>query len=294
MPLYTDARLYAEAGIPTIAYGAGPRSFLEANGHRADERLRLSDLDAATSIVALSLADILAAMTYPRDMVGYGRNPPDPQMAGRRARRRAVRHQLRGGRREQHPARRRRLGGVPVGDRRRAALAGPAPHEHGIDLRIRLARRLLAALARVHRRATSRSRSTASRPRIARNPEAVAAMREAEWEIASHGLKWIDYRDFSQGRRARAHARGDPHPHRGDGRAAARLVHGPHLGPHDRSRCRGRRIPLHVRHLCRRPALLAQRARTGRSLPSPTRSTPTTCASPRRRASIPATSSSPI
>ena len=45
VPLYTDARLYAEAGIPTVAYGAGPRSFLEANGHRADERLKLSDLD---------------------------------------------------------------------------------------------------------------------------------------------------------------------------------------------------------------------------------------------------------
>jgi OHCU decarboxylase len=28
---------------------------------------------------------------------------------------------------------------------------------------------------------------------LARNPEAVAAMREAGWEIASHGLKWIDY-----------------------------------------------------------------------------------------------------
>jgi OHCU decarboxylase len=31
---------------------------------------------------------------------------------------------------------------------------------------------------------------------LARNPGAVAAMREAGWEIASHGLKWIDYRDF--------------------------------------------------------------------------------------------------
>ncbi len=59
VPLYTDARLYAEAGIPTISYGAGPRSFLEANGHRADERLRLSDLDAATQVVALTLAEIL-------------------------------------------------------------------------------------------------------------------------------------------------------------------------------------------------------------------------------------------
>jgi len=32
---------------------------------------------------------------------------------------------------------------------------------------------------------------------LARVPDAVAAMREASWEIATHGLKWIDYRDFS-------------------------------------------------------------------------------------------------
>jgi OHCU decarboxylase len=30
-----------------------------------------------------------------------------------------------------------------------------------------------------------------------RHPDAVAAMKEAGWEIASHGLKWIDYKDFS-------------------------------------------------------------------------------------------------
>src|SRR5215207_9951647 len=46
----------------------------------------------------------------------------------------AIRHQLRGRRREQHPSWRCRLGGVPVGDRRRAFLAGPAPHEHGVAL----------------------------------------------------------------------------------------------------------------------------------------------------------------
>jgi peptidoglycan/xylan/chitin deacetylase (PgdA/CDA1 family) len=31
---------------------------------------------------------------------------------------------------------------------------------------------------------------------LARNPEAVAGMKEADWEIASHGLKWIEYKDF--------------------------------------------------------------------------------------------------
>jgi len=60
VPLYTDARLYSEAGIPTVLYGAGPHSLLEANGHRADENLDLRDLTKATKVVALALADLLA------------------------------------------------------------------------------------------------------------------------------------------------------------------------------------------------------------------------------------------
>lgn len=59
VPIYTDARLYAEAGIPVVLYGAGPRTIEDANGHRADERLRLSDLETATKVVALALQDML-------------------------------------------------------------------------------------------------------------------------------------------------------------------------------------------------------------------------------------------
>ncbi|MFG1430995.1 M20/M25/M40 family metallo-hydrolase [Xanthobacter sp. V2C-8] len=59
VPLYTDARLYAEAGVPVVLYGAGPRTIEEANGHRADENLRLSDLDKATEVIALTLRDLL-------------------------------------------------------------------------------------------------------------------------------------------------------------------------------------------------------------------------------------------
>ena len=33
---------------------------------------------------------------------------------------------------------------------------------------------------------------------LMRGPEQVAAMKEADWEIASHGLKWIEYKDFSR------------------------------------------------------------------------------------------------
>ncbi len=61
VPLYTDARHYAAAGVPIVLYGAGPRSIEEANAHRADERVRPSDLHAATRVVALALADLLEA-----------------------------------------------------------------------------------------------------------------------------------------------------------------------------------------------------------------------------------------
>ena len=59
VPLYTDARHYAARGIPTVLYGAGPRSILEANAHGADEHLRLKDLQAAIAIVTATLRDLL-------------------------------------------------------------------------------------------------------------------------------------------------------------------------------------------------------------------------------------------
>jgi len=61
VPLYTDARHYAKAGVPIALYGAGPRSIEEANAHRADERLPLADLFKATEVVALTLAELLGA-----------------------------------------------------------------------------------------------------------------------------------------------------------------------------------------------------------------------------------------
>jgi succinyl-diaminopimelate desuccinylase len=61
VPLYTDARHYAESGIPVVLYGAGPRTIEEANAHRANEKLRLSDLEKATEVVARTLLDLLGA-----------------------------------------------------------------------------------------------------------------------------------------------------------------------------------------------------------------------------------------
>ena len=84
---------------------------------------------------------------------------------------------------------------------------------------------------------------------LARSPDQVAAMQDAGWEIASHGLKWIDYRDYTiEDERARP-ASGDQLARRGDRRAADRLVHRPHVGQHGAARRRGRRLRLCLRHL---------------------------------------------
>jgi len=58
-PLYTDVRLYGEAGVPAAIYGAGPRTVFESNAKRADEHLVLEDLRRATKVVARTLFDLL-------------------------------------------------------------------------------------------------------------------------------------------------------------------------------------------------------------------------------------------
>ncbi len=59
VPLYTDARHYAAAGIPVVLYGAGPRTIEESNAKRADENVSLEDLRRATRVVACAVADLL-------------------------------------------------------------------------------------------------------------------------------------------------------------------------------------------------------------------------------------------
>ena len=59
-PLYTDVRLYGEAGVPAAIYGAGPRTVFESNAKRADEHLVLEDLRGATKVVARTLYDLLS------------------------------------------------------------------------------------------------------------------------------------------------------------------------------------------------------------------------------------------
>jgi acetylornithine deacetylase/succinyl-diaminopimelate desuccinylase-like protein len=61
VPLYTDARLYAEQGVPVVLYGAGPRTIEASNAKRADEHLVLEDLHRATEVVACAVAELLGA-----------------------------------------------------------------------------------------------------------------------------------------------------------------------------------------------------------------------------------------
>ncbi|WP_174733447.1 ArgE/DapE family deacylase [Mesobacillus harenae] len=59
VPIYADARHFYAADIPTIMFGVGPKVLEEANGHRADENIRLEDLNDAAKILACTLYDLL-------------------------------------------------------------------------------------------------------------------------------------------------------------------------------------------------------------------------------------------
>ena len=132
--------------------------------------------------------------TYPRDLIGYGRNPPDPRWPDRaRVAVQFVLNYEEGGERsilhgdkESEAFLSDVLGAVPWPGQRHMNVE--SMYEYGSRAgfwrlwRLFGARKLPITVFGVARA-------------LARNPDAVAAMREAGWEIASHGLKWIDYKD---------------------------------------------------------------------------------------------------
>jgi succinyl-diaminopimelate desuccinylase len=61
VPLYSDARLYGEHGVPIVMYGAGPRTLAASNAKGPDENLLLEDLRRATHVVACTLHDLVAS-----------------------------------------------------------------------------------------------------------------------------------------------------------------------------------------------------------------------------------------
>ncbi len=136
-------------------------------------------------------------MTYPRDMVGYGRNPPDPRWPGGAliAVQFVVNYEEGGESNILH--------GDPSSEWLLSDIVGaePWPGQRHMNMESLYEYGSRAGFWRLWRAFTSRDLPVtvyAVATALARNGEAVAAMNEAGWEIASHGLKWLDYKDFPE------------------------------------------------------------------------------------------------
>jgi putative urate catabolism protein len=132
------------------------------------------------------------AETYPRDMVGYGRTPPDPKWPG--GARLAVQFVIN----YEEGGENSILHGDAASEAFLSEIVGAQPlagvrhmnmesiYEYGSR----------AGFWRLHRLFAERAIPVTVfgvAMALARNPAAVAAMQEAGWEIASHGYRWIDY-----------------------------------------------------------------------------------------------------
>ena len=132
---------------------------------------------------------------YPRDMTGYGPTPPDPCWpGGAKIAVQIVLNYEEGGENNI-------LHGDAASEAFLSEIVGGAAwpgqrhwnqetiYEYGARAGFwRLHRMLADVPVTVYGVATA----------LARAPEQVAAMKEAGWEIASHGLKWIEYKDYSE------------------------------------------------------------------------------------------------
>jgi OHCU decarboxylase len=134
-------------------------------------------------------------MRYPRDMRGYGQNPPDPKWPGGAfvAVQFVVNYEEGGENCVLH--------GDAASEAFLSEIVGAQPwagqrhwnmesiYEYGAR----------AGFWRLHRLLTAKNVPVTVygvATALDRSPEQLAAMQEAGWEIASHGLKWIDYRDY--------------------------------------------------------------------------------------------------
>ncbi len=134
---------------------------------------------------------------YPRDLIGYGRRPPDPKWPGgaRLALQFVINYEEGGENCILH--------GDPTSEAFLSEIVGaePWPGQRHMNMESIYEYGSRVGFWRLWRLFTERDLPVTVygvATALSRNPEAVAAMREAEWEIASHGLKWIDYRDLPQ------------------------------------------------------------------------------------------------
>jgi allantoinase len=134
---------------------------------------------------------------YPRDLVGYGRTPPDPKWPG--GARIAVQFVLN----YEEGAENSILHGDAASEAFLSEIIGaqPWPGQRHMNMESIYEYGARAGFWRIWRLFTSRRAPLTVygvAMALARNPDAVAAMREADWEIASHGLRWIEYKDFAE------------------------------------------------------------------------------------------------
>jgi putative urate catabolism protein len=134
---------------------------------------------------------------YPRDLIGYGRTPPDPRWPGRaRVALQFVVNYEEGGENS-----------ILHGDKASEAFltdvlgAQPWPGQRHMNIESMFEYGSRAGFWRLWRIFTERKLPVTVfgvATALARHPDAVSAMREAGWEIASHGLKWIEHKDMPE------------------------------------------------------------------------------------------------
>jgi OHCU decarboxylase len=136
-------------------------------------------------------------MLYPRDMVGYGQSPPHAAWPnGARIAVQFVVNYEEGGE-----------NCILHGDDASEAFlseivgASPWPGQRHWNMESIYEYGARAGFWRLHRLFTERSLSATVygvATALARSPDQVTAMQEAGWEIASHGLKWIEHKDMTE------------------------------------------------------------------------------------------------
>jgi putative urate catabolism protein len=139
----------------------------------------------------------MAEDRYPRDLRGYGRNPPDPHWPGfARVAVQFVVNFEEGGENN-----------ILHGDRGSEAFlsdvlgATPWPGQRHANIESMFEYGSRAGFWRLWRMFGERKLATTVfgvATALQRNPEVVAAMKEAGWDIASHSLKWIEHKDMSE------------------------------------------------------------------------------------------------
>lgn len=130
-------------------------------------------------------------MTSPRDMIGYGSTPPDPRWPG--GARVAVQFVIN----YEEGAENSVLNGDAGSEAFLSEMVGAASHpDRAMAMESLYEYGARAGFWRLHRLFTERALPVTVfgvARALEMNPAAVEAMIAADWEIASHGLRWIDY-----------------------------------------------------------------------------------------------------